>query len=121
MRYTGLCLISNDVPRLVSFYKRIFDTNAEGDDLHSVLKIKELELTIFAATEMEKMAPNSTKGMGAGNTIIGFEVEDVDAEYERIQPFGVRIIMYPTTHPWNSRSFWFSDPDGNIIDFFAKQ
>ncbi len=121
MRYSGLCLITKDVPCLVSFYKRIFNIDADGDDLHSVLKIEELELTIFSTTGMENMAPHSTKGIGFGNTIIGFEVEDVDAEYRRLQPFDVKIIMEPTTHPWGSRSFWFSDPDGNIIDFFTKQ
>lgn len=53
-----------DYKRCSSFsvvYKRIFNIDAEGDDLHSVLQIEELELTIFSAAQMEKMAPYSTQ------------------------------------------------------------
>ena len=32
----------------------------------------------------------------------------------------VEFVMLPTTHPWGARSFWFRDPDGNIVDFFAN-
>jgi catechol 2,3-dioxygenase-like lactoylglutathione lyase family enzyme len=49
-----------------------------------------------------------------------FEVEDVDAEYERLKALDVEFVMLPTTHPWGARSFWFRDPDGNIVDFFAN-
>jgi catechol 2,3-dioxygenase-like lactoylglutathione lyase family enzyme len=49
-----------------------------------------------------------------------FEVEDVDAEYERLKALNVEFVMLPTTHPWGARSFWFRDPDGNIVDFFAN-
>jgi catechol-2,3-dioxygenase len=33
----------------------------------------------------------------------------------------IKFLMLPTAHPWGSSSFWFRDPDGNIIDFYAKQ
>ncbi len=118
MRFTGLCLITKDVPRLVGFYTRVFAVQAEGDELHSVLRVDELELTLFSIDKMEEMAPRSTAGIGYGNAIIGFEVGNVDGEYERIVALGVRVIMRPTTHPWGSRSFWFTDPDGNVVDFY---
>jgi predicted enzyme related to lactoylglutathione lyase len=121
MKFTGICLITRNVPNLVAFYKYIFRVEAEGDDVHSIIKNNMLELTIFSLDEMEKMAPNSTQGIGFGNVIIGFEVENIDTEYNRIKALDVKIVMKPTTHPWGSRSFWFADPDGNIIDFFAKQ
>ena len=49
-----------------------------------------------------------------------FEMEDVDAEYERLKALDVEFVMLPTTHPWGARSFWFRDPDGNVVDFFAN-
>jgi predicted enzyme related to lactoylglutathione lyase len=57
---------------------------------------------------------------GYGSIPIVFKVNDVDAEYERIKTLGVEFIMLPTTHPWGARSFWFRDPDGNIIDFKSE-
>ena len=41
----------------------------------------------------------------------------VDAEYERLKALGVEFVKLPKTHPWGSRSFWFRDLDGNIVDF----
>jgi uncharacterized glyoxalase superfamily protein PhnB len=65
------------------------------------------------------MAPRSMQGAGYGSFTTMFEVKDVDAEYERIKALNVEFVMLPTTHPWGARSFWFRDPDGNIIDFFT--
>jgi uncharacterized glyoxalase superfamily protein PhnB len=54
---------------------------------------------------------------GANNVIVGFNVDDVDAEYKRLLPLGVEMLNQPTTHPWAARSFQFKDPDGNILNF----
>jgi predicted enzyme related to lactoylglutathione lyase len=69
---------------------------------------------------MEQMAPGSMEGAGAGNVTLAFEVQDVDAEYERLKSLAVEIVKPPASYPWGSRSVWFRDPDGNIIDFFAR-
>lgn len=46
-----------------------------------------------------------------------FDVDDVDAEYERLLAAGVKIEKPPVTLPWGWRFFGFKDPDGNHIDF----
>jgi uncharacterized glyoxalase superfamily protein PhnB len=69
---------------------------------------------------MESMAPLSMQGAGHGSFTTMFEAKDVDAEYERLKALDVEFVMPPTTHPWGARSFWFRDPDGNIVDFFAN-
>jgi uncharacterized glyoxalase superfamily protein PhnB len=120
MKFTGICLITKDVLRLTEFYKKILGVNAEGNAAHIELYTKGAVLTIFSIEGMEQMAPNSMKGAGRGSITLGFEVEDVDKEYERIRAFNVEFIMLPTTHPWGTRSFWFRDPDGNIVDFYAN-
>jgi len=28
-------------------------------------------------------------------------------------------VKPPTTQPWGTRSVYFRDPDGNLVDFFA--
>jgi catechol 2,3-dioxygenase-like lactoylglutathione lyase family enzyme len=68
---------------------------------------------------MEEMAPGSMQGAGYGSFTIGFEVEDVDEEYERLKTLGVRFVKLPATYPWGARSVWFRDPDGNIVDFYS--
>jgi uncharacterized glyoxalase superfamily protein PhnB len=59
-------------------------------------------------------------GAGAGNITLGFEVQDVDAEYDRLRALAVEVVKPPASYPWGSRSVWFRDPDGNIVDFFAR-
>jgi catechol 2,3-dioxygenase-like lactoylglutathione lyase family enzyme len=119
MKFTGICLITNDVPALASFYAKVLGVEVEGDAVHAELKNEGAAIAIFSTEGMERMAPLSMRGSGNGRLTIAFEVKDVDAEYERLKAFDVEFVLLPTTHPWGARSLWFRDPDGNIIDFFA--
>jgi uncharacterized glyoxalase superfamily protein PhnB len=67
---------------------------------------------------MENMAPGSLQGAGSGSVTLMFAVEDIEAEYARLQALGVPIVKPLQTHLWGSRSFWFRDPDGNLVDFY---
>ena len=120
MKFDGICLITHDVPALMDFYTRVLGVKAEGDEQHAEVGTEGAHLAIFSIDGMEKMAPLSMRGAGYGSVTLGFEVKDVDAEYERIKTLGVEFVLLPKTHPWGARSFWFRDPDRNIVDFFAK-
>ena len=119
MRFAGVCLITRNVSNLAAFYKKVLGVTAEGDDSHIELHTEEAVMTIFSVDGMESLAPQSMQGAGTGSFTIGFEVEDVDAEYEKLSVLGVEFVKLPTIHPWGTRSFWFRDPDGNIVNFFA--
>ncbi len=119
MKFTGICLNTNDVPGLVRFYQSVLGAEAEGDSRHAIIKTEGSGMAIFSLEGMEEMAPGSTAGMGAGAVTLMFEVEDADREYERLLALGVEIIKPPETYPWGARSAWFRDPDGNIVDFYA--
>jgi len=121
MKFSGICLITESVPVLVKFYTQVFGIQAEGDDTHAEFTLHGLGLAIFSRAGMEQMAPGSMREAGTGSFTMGFEVEDVDVEYEQLRALSVEFVKQPPqTHPWGSRSFWFRDPDGNIIDFFSK-
>jgi predicted enzyme related to lactoylglutathione lyase len=117
MRFAGVCLITSRVRASAEFYEKVLGAKAEGDETHMSLSVGNTDLAIFSTEGMEGMAPGSTRGAGHGGVTIGFTVEDVDAEYERLKALGVEFLMLPTTHPWGWRSFFFRDPDGNIIVF----
>ncbi len=120
MKFSGICLVTEDVPALVDFYAAVFGCRAQGDAQHAEFNLAGLSLAIFSKAGMEGMAPGSMHGAGYGSFTIGFEVADVDAEYARLQAFPLEIVKPPQTHPWGSRAFWFRDPDGNIIDIFSR-
>ncbi|GHV19704.1 glyoxalase [Clostridia bacterium] len=119
MQFTDICLVSDDVLRLVDFYEKLFDVQAiEKSALHSGLNVGGLNLTIDGTPLSEdNPAFNYISGESSNNTIIGFNVGNVDAEYRRVKAFGVKTLNEPTTHPWGARSFQFRDLDGNIINF----
>ena len=119
MEFVGICIITKNVPCLAKFYSTILGVGTEGGDTHVDLDTKGAKISIFSADGMEDLAPHSMQGAGCGSFTIGFEVQDVDAEYERLKAMGVEFVKLPMTHPWGARSFWFRDPDGNIVDFFA--
>jgi predicted enzyme related to lactoylglutathione lyase len=118
-QFTDLCLISTDVLKLVDFYEKLFDTTAsEKGEYHSSIQIGGLWLTIDAA-QIQDVAPafGYINAKASDNTIICFNVDDVDAEYARVLALGAKTLSEPTTHPWGARSFQFRDVDGNIINF----
>jgi uncharacterized glyoxalase superfamily protein PhnB len=120
MRFTGVCLTTQNVPALAAYYARVLGVQAVGDDTHAELHTEGAGMAIFSVAGMEGMAPGSMRGAGVGGVTIMFEVKDVDAEYKRLQGLGVEFVKPPQTHPWGARSFWFRDPDGNIVDFFSR-
>jgi predicted enzyme related to lactoylglutathione lyase len=116
--FTDLCLISKDVLNLVDFYEKLFEVTAsEKGKYHSSVNIGGLSLTIDTADIANNDSVFSYLNCKASdNTIICFNVDDVDAEYARVLALGAVILNEPTTHPWGARSFQFRDPDGNIIN-----
>ncbi len=48
------------------------------------------------------------------HTGVGFIVDDIDAEYERLRSSGVEFEMPPTKQPWGGTLALFKDPDQNI-------
>jgi lactoylglutathione lyase len=51
---------------------------------------------------------------------IGFLIDDVDGEAERLERLGVEILSGPVNRPWRERTLHIADPDGNIIEFAQK-
>ena len=65
---------------------------------------------------------NVGAAVAAGNrsAILEFEVEDVDAVFERMNASGATIVMPTTLMPWGNRSLLLRDPDGNLVNIFSR-
>lgn len=104
---------------LRDFYKEVLQVETEEDNDFVRLLIDGGNFDIFSKQGMENMSPGSTIGMGYGGYTIEIEVNDVDKEYERLKEKDISFIKLPLTYPWGRRSFWFRDPDGNIVNFYS--
>jgi len=51
-----------------------------------------------------------------GGLILNFEVDDVDAEYQRVQAAGLPILKTLTDEAFGQRHFIIRDPNGVLID-----
>ena len=60
---------------------------------------------------MKPQSPEQSIFDGKGLTY-NFEIEDVDAEYNRLSGAGVTIVMPLDDYPWGNRAFGMLDPHG---------
>lgn len=118
IKFMDICFITEDVFRLKQFYETIFDVEAEGDEIHSTITLDGLMIAFDSAKLLkDHHCFGYVSGESANNTIVGFYVDNVDEEFERLKALGIAMLNQPTTHPWGARSFQFKDPDGNILNF----
>ncbi len=115
------CLITNDVKQLTDFYERVLQIkpHASGDTYVEFLTDAGT-LAIFDAGEQEKYIPGAAQAGQNKSAILEFNVANVDQEYLRLQGIVKAWVKPPTTQPWGTRSIYFRDPDGNLVDFFTR-
>ena len=120
-RLANACLITNNVKRLVEFYEPILMLTAKrsGED-YAEFATGVGVLAIFSAEAQEKYIPGSSEAAKNRSVILEFSVADVDQEYRRLQTLVKTWVKPPSTQPWGTRSIYFRDPDGNLVDFFMR-
>ena len=119
---TNTCLITTNVSRLVNFYENVLGMKAHwSGEQYAELPTGVGVLAIFSADAQEKYIPGSANAASNRSTILEFKVADVDHEYARLQGLVKIWVKKPTTQPWGTRSAYFRDPDGNLVDFYMAR
>jgi catechol 2,3-dioxygenase-like lactoylglutathione lyase family enzyme len=114
------CLITTNVNGLAAFYESVLQIEAKRSGKDYVeFPTSGGVLAIFSAEGQEKYIPGSAEPGHNKSVIVEFRVADVDREYRRLQGLVSAWVKPPTTQPWGTRSIYFRDPDGNLVDFFA--
>jgi catechol 2,3-dioxygenase-like lactoylglutathione lyase family enzyme len=123
MNLASLRILTDDVPRLVSFYEALIGAPARWvGPAFAAVPAGQAEVAIAAP---ESLALSNTPGAAeprANRSIyIEFMVDDVDGEYQRLRgDLVTEFVLEPTTMPWGNRSVLFRDPDGNLINLFRR-
>ena len=114
------CLISKDVRALSAFYQLVLRIPPKFDgESYAEFRTGAGVLTIFDARAQEKYIPGSAESSANRSVILEFRVANPDEEYARLQGMVKTWVKLPTTQPWGTRSIYFRDPDGNLVNFFA--
>jgi catechol 2,3-dioxygenase-like lactoylglutathione lyase family enzyme len=114
------CLITNNVNQLVEFYEDILAIKAKrtGED-YAEFPTGVGVLAIFSESAQERYIPGSAGAAKNKSVVLEFRVANVDEEYKRLQGLVKTWVKPPTNQPWGTRSIYFRDPDGNLVDFYA--
>jgi catechol 2,3-dioxygenase-like lactoylglutathione lyase family enzyme len=115
------CLITRDVKGLVGFYESVLKLEAHwSGEEYAEFRTGVGVLAIFSAQAQDRYIPGSTIAGNNRGVVLEFRVGDVDQEFRRLLPVVKTWVKPPTTQPWGSRSFYFRDPDGNLVDFYSQ-
>ncbi|MFJ2505322.1 VOC family protein [Microbacterium sp. AGC62] len=112
---TAISLNVDDVAASAAFAKTHFGfeeaMSAEG---FVSLQHPDAPNLIFLETGLGSFRPQEIAGSAGQGTLLVFVVEDIDAEFARIDAAGARVITPPETEPWGERYCQFADPNGII-------
>jgi uncharacterized glyoxalase superfamily protein PhnB len=108
------------VKRLVQFYESALGVKAKwtGSD-YAELTAGATVLAVFSFEAQQRYIPDVTEAGRNRSVILEFRVADADHEYKRLQGLVREWVKAPTTQPWGTRSIYFRDPDGDLVDFFV--
>jgi catechol 2,3-dioxygenase-like lactoylglutathione lyase family enzyme len=121
---THACVITDDVARLRAFYTRVLamEPTRAHDDYVEFATAGGAALSLYARSRLEPYAPGATTPGSNGSVMLEFEVADVDREFARLRalPEAIEWVKPPSTQPWGNRSVYLRDPDGNLVNLYAR-
>jgi catechol 2,3-dioxygenase-like lactoylglutathione lyase family enzyme len=121
-----ITILTDDVPRLVAFYRDVLGMEA-GQDQGPYVEFRHpgVRFAICARSLLEGMGlPQYAERPQGQRSELAFPVaspEEVDLAYEEIVAKGATPILPPQDMPWGQRTALFADPDGNIHELFADR
>jgi uncharacterized glyoxalase superfamily protein PhnB len=114
-------LVTTDVAKLTRFYENVSQSKAEvlnrsfvqfQNEACKGLAVVELAATRAYGEDVAEAGANRS-------VILDFEVDNVDAEYERLRQNVSDWVMAPKVMPWGARAIVFRDPDGNLVNMYS--
>jgi predicted enzyme related to lactoylglutathione lyase len=121
MKLTHCCIITENIKELSNFYKEALQIEPQiyGDD-YAEFPTESGVLSLFSYESHEELAKGSVVPASNRCVELEFNVDNVDDDFIRLKQFGAEIVKPLTTQPWGNRSFYFRDPDGNLINFYTR-
>lgn len=110
-------IMTDEVTETAAFYIRHFGFEPLFEaDWYVHLQSKENEhVTLAILDGRHETIPGQARGKVSG-LLLNFEVEDVDAIYERLQAAGLPIRLDIRNEDFGQRHFITADPNGVLID-----
>jgi uncharacterized glyoxalase superfamily protein PhnB len=112
-------LMTGDVAATSAFYMENFrfSPKFESDWYVHLQSTEDESVNLAILASDHETIPEVARGRGnAQGLLLNFEVEDVDAEYQRAEEADLPIVQALRDEPFGQRHFITQDPNGVLID-----
>ncbi len=118
MKLASVRLITADIKAMVAFYEMVTRTPAQWlAPVFAEIVTPSATLAIGALETVDLFVKGSAESGQNRTAILEFQVNDIDAEYERLKG-RVSILGEIQMMPWGNRMFQFRDPEGTLVAFY---
>jgi catechol 2,3-dioxygenase-like lactoylglutathione lyase family enzyme len=119
--FTHACVVTDDVPRLRDFYTMLLRAApSRMHDDYVEFTTSRGALSMYSWSKIDPYAPGATRARSNRSVMLEFEVDDVDAEFERLRSLPIEWVKPPSTQPWGNRSIYLRDPEGNLVNLYSR-
>jgi catechol 2,3-dioxygenase-like lactoylglutathione lyase family enzyme len=122
-KLTYACVLTRSIETLAAFYTEVLRSEPRWTGPYAEFSTGPGIFCLWGLDAYAEIAGTAAlPEPGRGGLMLEFEVDDVDAEFARLQGlagFDLNFIISPTTMAWGNRSIYFRDPDGNLLNFFS--
>ena len=118
MKLASTRLIAADIKAMVTFYEMVTGLRAEWlAPVFAEIVTSAATLAIGAVETVALWKEGSTEPGANRTACIEFQVEDIDAEYERLKD-KVPLVHELKMMPWGNKTFQFRDPEGTAVSLY---
>jgi len=112
-------IITENVKEMSDFYVSVLQAETAMADLENYVEVLIEDGFTIAIESAASIKGRSGVSIQPSPSVIEFSADNVDEEYARLEKMGVNIVTPPIDHFWGTRTFYFKDPDGNLLSFYT--
>ena len=120
---TDIGLFVSDMERALAFYGATLGFELKRRDIgFAEFRTNGVGLALWEVSDVTQalaLAETPRQGLSAMVAVRVETADAVDSLYDELAARGVTMVQAPTTHAWNARTTYFSDPDGNLWEIYA--
>ena len=118
MKFASTRIIAADIKEMVGFYEMITNVSAQWlAPVFAEIVTPSAVLAIGSAETVALWQDGSAEPRANRSVVLEFQVDDIDAEYDRLKG-KVLLVHGLKTMPWGNTTFQFRDPDGNAVSLY---
>ena len=118
MKFASTRLIAADIKGMVAFYEMVTGLSAEWlAPVFAEIVTPAATLAIGSAETVALWKEGSAEPGANRTAYIEFQVEDIDADYERLKD-KVQLVHELKIMPWGNKTFQFRDPEGTAVSLY---